>query len=195
MTQTATGWTNAVSANGCSGTFTVDKSAPNLFGTSVANCTSGEYTDQPPQFGPVLFWFFTYQPSAAAAATFCFPTISLWDVTAKVDIATGNLTNVIVQRQFDASYSPYASTAGNITGPPLNGRAYNGIEFQLLDNNPFVLARRDAIHLQLPAAVVQLAQADPGGLPAVFSSGKFTSLTAQVYVSVGPLSAGYVEFY
>ncbi len=68
------GWNNSVSSNGCSISFAVDRNASVLFGASELPCNCELYlltidigTDipvcdsgVPPQFSPVLFWFFTY---------------------------------------------------------------------------------------------------------------------------------------
>jgi hypothetical protein len=90
-------------------------------GSDVPDC-GGAYANTPTQFSPVIFWFFTYQPSPQGSATFCFPSISLWDVTVNVDLVTGNLNSVTPNRPFNSSYSSYSEYANNITGPPLNGR-------------------------------------------------------------------------
>jgi hypothetical protein len=124
----------------------------------------------------------SYQPSVAGSATFCSPTISLWDVAVEVDLASGNLTQVTPIQPFTA-YSNFSSLSANVTGAPLNGRAYNGIEFGLTNPDRFVLARRDATQLQMPAAVFQSAESSPEGLVAVFSTNRFSQLATQVYVS------------
>ena len=98
------------------------------------------------------------------------------------DFAADNVTDVTELRPF-TSNSNFSSAAGNITGPPLNGRAYNGIEFNL--SNPvdsFILARKAAIQLQLPGAVVQTAQQSSAGLEGSFSSNSFIDLVTTVYV-------------
>jgi hypothetical protein len=182
MTQIDGGWSNTATQGPCSITWTVDNSTINLFGATVPNCTSPGYDTTPSQFQPVVFWFFTYEPNASASATFCSPSISLWDVTVNVDLATGNLTQVTVIRPFDASYSNFSSASANITGAPLDGRAYNGVSFPFAQNNSFVLAREAAITLQLPAAVLQSAQNSPEGLASVFSTNGFAELSSQVYV-------------
>jgi hypothetical protein len=184
MTQIATGWSNTASGEGCTISWSVDRNATNLFGATVPNCTSANYGSIPEQFRPVSFWFFTYEPSAAASVTFCTAAISLWDVTVKVDIATGNLTEVVPLRPFDSSYSNYSSMSATITGAPLNGRAYNGIDFPFAEDNRIVAARKEAIQLQLPAAVFQSAQTSPEGLIAVFGTNRFAQLSTQVYVSL-----------
>jgi hypothetical protein len=146
----------------------------------VLNCSA--YANTPPQFLPVIFWFFTYQPTPTASATFCFPTIQLFDVNVNVDLASGNLTQVTQLGAFSGS-SNFSSLSANVTGPPLNGQAYNGIEFNLTDPDIFVLERLNATQLSLPAAVFQAAESDPAGLEAIFSTNQFVELSTQVYVS------------
>ncbi|KAK0211432.1 hypothetical protein IW262DRAFT_1467913 [Armillaria fumosa] len=170
------GWNNSVSSNGCTISFAVDRNASVLFGTDIPVCDSGV----PPQFSPVLFWFFTYEPSAAASATLCFPTITLWDVNVNLDLASGNITRVTESRPFTAS-SNFSSLSANVTGPPLNGRAYNGIEFNLTNPDRFVIARRNATQLQMPAAVFQAASQSPEGLIGSFQANTFARLSTNVY--------------
>jgi hypothetical protein len=179
----ASGWAISASADGCSLSWSVDKNATNLFGTNVPDCSDSQYSSVPIEFQPVVFWFFTYQPAAAASATFCTPSISLWDVTVNIDLATGNLTSVTPWRSFNASYSNYSSTSFNVTGPPLNGRAYNGIEFPFAQNDRFAIARKDAVQLQLPAAAFEVAESSAGGLIAAFGTNHFVDFSTRVYVS------------
>lgn len=94
---------------------------------------------------------------------------------------TGNLTNVKELQPF-SSASNFSSLSANITGPPLNGRAYNGIRFNLSDPDEFVLRRLEALQLQLPAAVFQAAVQSPEGLLGSFDADKFVNLATRVYV-------------
>lgn len=91
----------------------------------------------------------------------CFPTFTLWEVNVNVDLATKNLTRVTELRPFDQDHSPFASLSNNLTGPPLNGRAYNGVGFNLAAPDQYVLSRQAAIQLQLPAAIYQATLAKP----------------------------------
>jgi hypothetical protein len=116
-----------------------------------------------------------------ASATFCTPSLELWDVTATVDISTGNLTAVQELQPF-SSASNFSSLAGNVTGPPLNGRAYNGIQFNLTDPDEFVTRRLEALQLQLPAAIFQAGVQSSEGLLGSFDENKFVNLATQVYV-------------
>jgi len=141
-------------------------------------------TGTPAWFRSVIFWFFTYDPNPPqGSATVCAPTISLWDVAVAVDIATGNLTNVVELQPFETSNSSFSSLSGNITGAPLNGLAYNGISFDTGNADQFTTARAESTDLQLPAAVQQAAENGPGGLPDAFSTNSFPDTVTQVYVS------------
>ncbi|KAF8920335.1 hypothetical protein CPB85DRAFT_1274646 [Mucidula mucida] len=183
-------WTNTVNgSNGCSIVFNVDKSSTTLFGTDTVICDN----DQPDQFRPIVFWFFTYQPTPAASATLCFPSFTLWDVNVKVDLGSGNITKVTQLQPFSSS-SNFSSLSANVTGAPLNGRAYNGIQFNLTDPDPFVLARRNATQLQMPAAVYQSAVQSPEGLVGSFEADRFVRLSTNVYRTYLTLIAKKVYF-
>ena len=108
-----------------------------------------------------------------ASATFCYPSISIWEVNAGVDIRTRNVTKVSDIRPF-SQYS-------NVTGPPLDGSAYNGIKFDLTNPDQFVLGRQNATQLQLPAAIYQAATQSPDGYVGNFDGG-FSTLSDKVYV-------------
>lgn len=150
-------------------------------GTDTPNCG----TNTPASLGPVVFWFFTYDPVAAASATFCFPSISLWDVAVTVDIASGNLSQVTQLAPFNQP--------NNITGAPLNGGVYNGINFDFLVNpDRFVLARANATQLQMPAAVFQSAVQSAQGLVGSFEANRFVGLSSSVYVRFFPIIFGRI---
>jgi len=188
-----TGWQNNVTFNGCTFSYTVNKSTPHLFGSDIFdNCIS----NTPVWFQPIVLWFFTYDTSPPqGSATYCAPAISLYEVAVEVDIATGNLTSVQEIRPFSAnSTSPFESLSGNITGDPLNGRAYNGIQFNLTGADQFVVARQNATNLQLPSSILQKALASPGGLTSAFTTNSFTGMAVQVYTTYLKLIAKSVYF-
>lgn len=118
----------------------------------------------------------------------CWPTFTLWDATVKVDLASGNITQITELQPFTSS-SNFSAYSANVTGGPLNGRAYNGIEFNLTNPDPFVIARKNATQLQMPAAVFQSAVQSPLGLAASFDGDNFEKLSNSVYVSVCVLHA------
>ncbi|KAF9476818.1 hypothetical protein BDN70DRAFT_862706 [Pholiota conissans] len=168
-------WLNEASVNGCSFSFNVTNNSEILFGVDTPTCLS----NPPAQFSPVVFWFFSYVPTAVASATFCTQSFSLWEVNAGVDIRIGNITSVSELRPFSAS-SNFSSTAGNVTGDPLDGRAYNGVAFNLTNPDAFVLARQSAVRLQLPAGVYQAALQTPQGFTGSFGDA-LSALVDDVY--------------
>jgi len=143
-----------------------------------------------------VLWFFTYDTNPPqGSATYCAPAISLWEVSVTVDIATGNLTSVQEIRPINSSStSPLASLSGNVTGSPLNLRAYNGIQFNLTGADQFVIARQNATDLQLPSSILQAAATSPGGLTAAFATNSFTGMAVQVYTTYLKLIAKSVYF-
>ncbi|KAF7352991.1 Non-specific serine/threonine protein kinase [Mycena venus] len=185
------GWNNSLSFNNtCFLQWSVDRNATNLFGTNTLDC--GDST--PPQFQPVVFWFFTYQPSAKASATVCTPRITLWDTAVTLDLGSGNVTNVHELRPFDASTSKFGSLSGNLTGAPLFGRAYNGVNFTLTNPDKFVIARMNATQLTMPAAVFQAAVQSSPGLVGSFDADLFVEWSNDVYVKYLTLIAKAVYF-
>ncbi|KAL0957578.1 hypothetical protein HGRIS_001362 [Hohenbuehelia grisea] len=184
------GWNNSVNSNGCTFTVSVDRNASTLFGTGTPTCTN----QVPQQFAPVIFWFFTYNPTAMASGIICTPSFSLFDVAVTVDIATANLTSVTELKPF-SSFSNFSETSANITGSPLNGRAYNGLQFDLGPSpSRFTLAKKAATQLQLPAAVYQAAVQAPEGLVGTFTADKFVQRSTQVYSTYLQLIAQEVYF-
>jgi hypothetical protein len=152
-------------------------------------------TGTPASFRPIIIWFFTYDlKPAQGSATYCAPAISLWDVAVTVDIASSNLTSVREIKPFDPQTSPFTSFSGNITGVPLNGRAFNGVGFDTTGTDQFVAARASAANLQLPASIVRSAETGPGGLDAAFGTNSFPAMATQVYVSNehGMIAAGLI---
>jgi hypothetical protein len=186
------GWNNSLSFNSsCSLEWSVEHSTAHLFGTSTLDCG----TSTPPQFQPVVFWFFTYDPpQARASATVCIPKITLWDAAVTLDLGSGDVTNVHELRPFDASTSQFGSLSGNLTGAPLNGRAYNGINFTLDSPDQFVIARMNATQLTMPAAVFQAAVQSPQGLDGTFDADLFVQRSDDVYAKYLTLIAKAVYF-
>ncbi|KAF7352992.1 Non-specific serine/threonine protein kinase [Mycena venus] len=185
------GWNNSLSFNNtCFLQWSVDRNTTNLFGTNTLDC--GDST--PPQFQPVVFWFFTYQPSAKASATVCTPRITLWDTAVTLDLGSGNVTNVRELRPFNASTSKFGSLSGNLTGAPLFGQAYNGVNFTLNNPDKFVIARMNATQLTMPAAVFQAAVQSSPGLVGSFDADLFVEWSNDVYVKYLTLIAKAVYF-
>ncbi|KDQ58771.1 hypothetical protein JAAARDRAFT_34626 [Jaapia argillacea MUCL 33604] len=185
------GWRNVATFPGCTYSWSVSNTSENLFGVDLC---SGSNSSTPDYFSPVVFWFFTYEPTVASSATFCSPTISLWDVSVTVDLDTSNLTSVTPTAQFNSQTSNFAGASGNVTGAPLFGKAYNGIRFNLSDLDPFVFARENATQLALPAAVFQAAVNSPMGVVNAFKDGSFVRLVTSVYTKYLALVAKTVYY-
>ena len=143
--------------------------------SNASQCTL--FTSQPEPFRPVIFWFFTYQPSPAASITLCTPNITLLDVHATIDLSSGELGIGPLGPLGSNTGTPksLAQYAGNVTQP------YNGMFFDVDLSDPFVAGRQDAIRLALPAAVFQSAEA--GNLTEAFVQNSFAGLSERVYVS------------
>ena len=111
------------------------------------------------------------------------------NVNVHVELATGNLSQVTELGPFSSS-SNFSSLSANVTGSPLNGRAYNGVQFDFPDPGPSVVVfeRQNATRLQLPAAVLQAAAQSPQGLSGSFDAGRFVDLSTKVYVCFVMLS-------
>ncbi|KAI0322957.1 hypothetical protein OF83DRAFT_1160785 [Amylostereum chailletii] len=182
------GWNNSAVFDGCTFSWSVNKSAEQLFGAETMP------TDPPcPAFNvsstsevaqiPVIFWFFTYEPSAMASVTLCVPKITLQNVAVTVDLSSSNLTSVEPLSDLVVGEGNFTEFAGNITGTPLNGQPYNGLDWPppQIEADPFVSARAGAIRLQLPAAVMQQAVQSPEGLTDAFVNNRFTLLSSDIY--------------
>jgi len=187
------GFANNATFGNCSYSFSVGSAVGRYFGADVMpDCNN---TGLLAYFRPVVFWFFNNDGTPPqTSATFCAPTISLFDVIATVDINTGNLTTVEEIQPFNASTSLFASLSQNITGAPLNGRAFNGIVFNLTGVNEFVVGRANATDMQLPASIIQAASKGSGGLSAAFQTNSFVGIATTVYGTYLRLFATTVYF-
>jgi hypothetical protein len=111
----------------------------------------------------------------------CQPNISLWDVTVEMDLASHSINSVTKVGPFVEGTSEYSEFAGNVTA--LNGKAYNGIVFNVSDEDPFVSQREQAIQFSLPAAIFEATQNSPEGLFAALGDNTMVELSSKVYVS------------
>ncbi|KAF8262466.1 hypothetical protein EI94DRAFT_1602111 [Lactarius quietus] len=174
------GWNNSATFSGCQFFWQVNKTSVNLFGAqTMSNCAAFDTSNS--SFAPAIFWFFTYSPNPMASVTMCAPQITLLNVEATVDLASTNLTHVEPLGNLTVGQGQFTQYAGNITGAPLYGQAYNGLNWTDVVSDPFVSARAGAIQLQLPAAVFQNAVQSAEGLTAAFVNNAFSSLSATVY--------------
>ncbi|KAI0264713.1 hypothetical protein BC834DRAFT_252038 [Gloeopeniophorella convolvens] len=187
------GWNNSATFSGCQFSWEVDRSSINLFGAqTLTNCSA--FNTSSIDFSPAIFWFFTYQPTPMASVTLCAPSITALNVVATVDLASSNLTDVTPISNLTAGQGPFTQFAGNITGAPLFGRAYSGLNWTNLVVDPFVNARAGAILLQLPASVFENAVQSDGGLTAAFVNNTFATLSATVYRKYLALLASLLYF-
>lgn len=85
-------------------------SDPKISEADLANLTD--------EFKAVALWVFSFS-EARASVTFALPKIIVRNVDAILNIGTGYLGNVTISR------TNYTGT-NNVTGSPLNGKAYNG---------------------------------------------------------------------
>ena len=176
-------WVNTATFGDCIYNFTVNTTVNNPFGADVMpNCNS---TGAPPYFRPIIFWFLTNETTPPqGAASFCTPEISLFDVSVVVDMNDGSLTSVLEIQPFNASTLPLASLSQNVTGPPLNGEAFNGISFNLTNPDEYTVRRSNATTLQLSASILQVIAKTPGGVTTTFQTNNFTGTATMVYVSI-----------
>ncbi|KAG5220189.1 Non-specific serine/threonine protein [Salix suchowensis] len=102
-----------------------------------------------------------------------------------VDIASQNLTQVTELRPFNPASSNFSDFAGNVTGAPLNGRAYNGIEFPFALNNP---DRGETPFAYKCPRGSPSSESECAGLEGSFQADRFVQLSTQVYVSTNLLT-------
>lgn len=151
----AAGDTLTGSWQGCtfSRTFTDSDGDATHSGVDVTrNCTSSEITSLEDPFKPVVFWFASNSVyTSAASLVFCSPKLSLHNVTVTVNLATGQMIDVV-------SLADYDIPTNVTSGPPLNGQVFNGVEFDTTDADADTLLRANMTQLQLPASIFHLLQ-------------------------------------
>lgn len=113
----------------------------------------------------------------------CSPSFTVMDVTASIDVASNKVTALETLGSLGSHTGSLQQFSANVTGDPLDGRAYNGMFFALDNPDPFTQQRQNAIQLSLPAAVFQAAQNSPDGLTSAFQKNEFANLSTIVYVS------------
>ncbi|KAJ7575407.1 hypothetical protein C8J56DRAFT_871477 [Mycena floridula] len=136
----------------------------------------------------VMFWFFHTKDDTTreARAVFCSPTIEAHTVTDAANLATGDLTSATLIGSY--------LEPNSVTGPPLNGQAFNAVVFEA-NPNPFIQARATATNNGVPGAIFRFASQKPGGPQSTFDSDNgFLDITNQVYTQHLSLSAKSVYF-
>ncbi|KAL0948212.1 hypothetical protein HGRIS_010818 [Hohenbuehelia grisea] len=187
----------ATSPEGCSSTVSFDASTVSQqYGVAPVQCDGGQTNIT---FQPVMFWFFhlnsTNQPEAKGV--FCTPVIDVFSVAASANLNNGSLVSV-------NKLSGY-TLANNVTGPPLNKRAYNGVLFAFAssddssNNNtsvdPFIRARAQTVRSGVSGAIFRLATQQAGGLQATFDlPNGFLDLTIRVYTQHLSIAAKSIYF-
>jgi len=128
----------------------------------------------------VLFWFYSYQLNNASVV-FCTPTIQLWNVVAQIDLTTGLIMGVTL---VDQNVAP-----NNISSPPFNGKAFNGIVFNTTGLDSFGQARALSTQAGLPFAINEAAGAMGGAAAVIQSEFGFTNITEKIYTRFLALAA------
>ncbi|KAF7416233.1 hypothetical protein PC9H_002498 [Pleurotus ostreatus] len=186
----------ATSVDGCIGSASFNASDSNTqYGVVPVSCAGASPNIT---FQPVMFWYFhlrTDNNLPEAKAVFCTPAIKASNVEASVDLEKKTMSACVQKGDL--------SKPNNVTGPPLNGRAYNGLIFnfspdeQDARNNPdrFVAARATAVAAGVSGAIFRLASQQSGGLQATFDlPNGFLDLTTQVYTQHLAITAKSVYF-
>lgn len=173
------GWNATVIFEDCSVTWSINRNATTAFGTDILQCGATDASTAASR--PVVFWFFRYLPQIETRAVICTPTISIYNAIINLDLISGNIVTVTTNGSFVAGSSPFSSASYNVTGPPLNGSAYNGIGFNLSTPTEVDLERQAAIQLQLPAAIFEFAEKNLPNDSIIYNSDAIVPITARVY--------------
>ncbi|KAL0069050.1 hypothetical protein AAF712_003733 [Marasmius tenuissimus] len=218
MTQLADStWNNTIAdeATNCGLTWNVTRTGPNLFGANVTLCANDtipapteDNAAGKRETNPVVFWFFTYAPSARASATLCRPTIQLFDVTATLSLVPNfdvdsdvqsSLVKVVTRNSFGArspAYTQFASNLSALVDSTTNSiAAFNGLDWDraFTPNAPAVHDRLQGARLVMPAAIWRKATGTVG-VEGAFGSEIFVTLSDRVYASYLSLLAKSLYF-
>lgn len=182
----------ATDTDGCTSVAAFNpSSADQQYGTSPADpgtCSLDPQLDV--SFAPLMFWFFHTSDNGTlqARSVMCRPNVRLFNVDTTVYLTNSSLTSVSIADNY--------TQPNNITGPPLNGKAYNAVLFNQSDVNDFVRARAVAIQSQIPGAIFRFASQDPEELQQQFFDPPdgFLALTDRIYTQHLAVSAKSVYF-
>ncbi|EIN06901.1 hypothetical protein PUNSTDRAFT_54242 [Punctularia strigosozonata HHB-11173 SS5] len=185
-------------ASGCSNQVTLNPNdSEQQYGVEVAQCGAVHtgYDGQGNQpiendTAPVLFWYYHETPSGQnqAAAVYCAPSITVFNVQAMVSITNGSVMRIEPQDKY--------TSKNNVTGSPQNGQALNGL-FANTDSltNSFVKARQTATSSGVPGAVFRFAVQQDGTGQSTFSDPNgFLTLTQNIYTQFLAIVAKSVYF-
>ncbi|TDL20471.1 hypothetical protein BD410DRAFT_872067 [Rickenella mellea] len=169
---------SANSTSGCSVLLPINQTnAAEQYGvTLVPNC--GPNPADSVFFQPIFFWFFHTRMDNnqwEARGIFCEPFIETYNVTATLDLDRNNLAISEVGAKIDVTNS-----VNNITGPPLSGKAFNGVVFPPAPD-AFTTSRAVSIASTISGAIFRAAERS-NTLQSVFDSPSgFLALTYTVY--------------
>ncbi|KAF8521330.1 hypothetical protein JB92DRAFT_2785803 [Gautieria morchelliformis] len=170
-----TGFTMSGTSNGCSVTIPTPSNSSLQYGVEVVTCPN---SPPPDPFKPVVFWTLAQSSQSATPAfslVYCTPTIELFNAAVSVALQSGNLLNATIASNFTQS--------SNLTDPNglIQGRAMNGVAFDLSNADPFVQQRAQAARVGLTEALIQRALKAPGGVLNQIQSFGMIGLTEHTY--------------
>ncbi|THU95687.1 hypothetical protein K435DRAFT_778878 [Dendrothele bispora CBS 962.96] len=152
-------------------------------GPSISNNAS---SDGNVRFSPVMFWYYSRDPSPQARVVFCAPTIAGFNVRASSSLKNNDLTKVEEINNYTTSNNVFGSD-GN------DGKAFNAVVFNSTGNR-FIAARGSATNTGIPGTVFRLASQN-GTLADTFNSANsFLDLTNRVYTQHLSLTAKSIYF-
>ncbi|KAI0797247.1 hypothetical protein BC629DRAFT_1592295 [Irpex lacteus] len=186
-------WNNTATFNGCSFSWNATILTRTQAWTSYPTPPNVLRSPPSPSNSARHLLVLTYQPSAMASISLCSPNITVEDVTASIDIASGNVTSVTSLGPLGSHVTSLQQFPDNVTATPRRARI-QGMFFALSSPDPFQQQRQNAIQLSLPAAVFQAAQNAPEGLTDAFQNNKFANLSSAVYTTYLALVAKTVYF-
>ncbi|KXN91339.1 hypothetical protein AN958_01314 [Leucoagaricus sp. SymC.cos] len=140
--------------------ITFDTSAATQqYGVVGTSCPNDPEPD--PNFRGIMFWYFHFRDGQVpeAKTIFCSPALKPFAVTATAHLIDGRLDSCFMSGDYNES--------NNVTGPPQNGRAFNGLIFNQ-SKDPFIEARATAISSGVSGTIFRTASEDPRGLQAIF---------------------------
>ena len=111
----------ATFSNSCSVSLSFEASRGNRQYSVLAASDCGAQ-GQAIEFQPVVFWYYFQGTSAGSApqieAVFCRPTIDVFIMQTSMDLSNGTLGKCTILNNY--------VEPNNVTGSPLNGKAFNG---------------------------------------------------------------------
>jgi len=180
--------TNADGSHSALATFSGGCSASNVFnpsgGTeqfSVVNVSSCGASGLDVKFQPVVFWFYLNSSTPQVASVYCSPTMNVFTVETSMNLTTASLGPCTIIEP--------AQGTNNVTGSPQNGRPYNGVVFESIQD-PYISSRALAVNFGLPDAIHRYASRQPGGPLSVFQDPYgFLNATDNIYTQYLAIAA------